>query len=108
MFLSKTNRLLCQTAANRSQRSLFSQTWPSHVSVKSPICAERHGFAVITNWHKEIGGKVQKDEIIGELELDKINIDIHSSHDGVLVSRLEIGSRVTNHCPMGVVECQAP
>ena len=54
------------------------------LEIKVPQLGESITEATINKWHKKIGDAVLKDEIIAELETDKINIEITAESSGVL------------------------
>ena len=54
------------------------------VEIRVPAMGESIVDAVIARWLKKEGEKVQKDEILVELETDKVNLDVTASESGVL------------------------
>ncbi|MDZ7765563.1 MAG: biotin/lipoyl-containing protein [Melioribacteraceae bacterium] len=55
------------------------------VDVVMPKMGESVNEGTIIKWHKKKGDKVEKDEIIFEISTDKVDTEIPSSEDGVLV-----------------------
>lgn len=54
------------------------------MEIKVPQLGESITEATLSKWHKKEGEQVLKDEIIAELETDKINIEINADTNGVL------------------------
>ncbi len=55
------------------------------VEVVMPKMGESITEGTIIKWHKKVGDKVQKDEIIFEITTDKVDSEIPSPCDGVLI-----------------------
>ncbi len=56
------------------------------VNIKVPSLGESVTEATIAKWHKKEGDSVQADELLVELETDKINMEINAETSGVLRS----------------------
>ena len=54
------------------------------VDIIMPKMGESINEGTIIKWHKKIGDKVKKDEIIYEISTDKVDTEIPSPEDGVL------------------------
>ena len=52
--------------------------------VVMPKLALSMSYGVLTEWHVKVGDKVQKDDIIGTIETDKVTGDITAPCDGVI------------------------
>ena len=53
-----------------------------------PKMGESVAEATIINWHKEVGDSVEMDETVIEIATDKVDSEVPSSIDGVLVEKL--------------------
>ncbi len=54
------------------------------IEIKVPELAESITEGTISQWYKNEGDKVEQGEAIAEIETDKVNMDIHAEHEGVL------------------------
>ncbi len=52
--------------------------------VKSPTFPESVADGTIANWVKKEGEKVQQDEVIAEIETDKVVLEVLAPFDGVI------------------------
>lgn len=60
-----------------------------------PPLGESVNEATVVNWLKKVGESVKKDELLVELETDKVTLEVSSPTDGVLESvSAEVGSAV--------------
>jgi 2-oxoglutarate dehydrogenase E2 component (dihydrolipoamide succinyltransferase) len=64
------------------------------MDVKVPEVGESIQEALIAEWLKNDGDKVSKDDILCELETDKINVEIPAEADGILKIKVEQGKTV--------------
>lgn len=64
------------------------------MDIKIPEFGESIFEAVIASWHKSDGDRVARDELLCELETDKINVEIHAEANGILSIREPAGSTV--------------
>ena len=69
------------------------------MEIKIPEIGESVFEAVIAKWHKEDGATVSRDEVICELETDKISLELNAEADGVLHIKAKEGDTV----PIGEV-----
>jgi len=69
------------------------------MDIKIPEIGESVFEAVIAKWHKSDGDTVSRDEVICELETDKISLELNAEADGVLHIKAEEGATV----PIGEV-----
>lgn len=61
--------------------------------------------AEISSWQKAIGDRVSLDEVIGELESDKITGELYSPTTGVLIEiRAEVGRTVVPGEVIAIIE----
>jgi 2-oxoglutarate dehydrogenase E2 component (dihydrolipoamide succinyltransferase) len=54
------------------------------VAVKTPVLGESISEATVSKWLKKEGEFVGKDEVIAELETDKVNLEVNATAAGVL------------------------
>lgn len=64
------------------------------MEIKIPAIGESIVEATIAQWHKQSGDQVAKDELLCELETDKISLEIHAEVAGVLKIEAEEGQTV--------------
>jgi pyruvate dehydrogenase E2 component (dihydrolipoamide acetyltransferase) len=54
-------------------------------NVLMPQMGESINEGTLTKWHKKVGDKVQREEILFEISTDKVDTEIPSPVSGVLV-----------------------
>lgn len=59
------------------------------IEVKVPMLPESVADATVLNWHKKAGDAVERDEVIVELETDKVVLEVPAPNDGVIDKVLE-------------------
>lgn len=64
------------------------------MDIKIPEIGESIVEALVANWLKEDGASVAKDEIICELETDKINVELPADASGILHIKVQAGETV--------------
>ena len=69
------------------------------MEIKIPEIGESILEALVANWMKEDGAAVAKDEIICELETDKVNVELNAEASGILHIAVPAGQTV----PIGTV-----
>jgi 2-oxoglutarate dehydrogenase E2 component (dihydrolipoamide succinyltransferase) len=69
------------------------------MDIKIPEVGESILEALVANWFKEEGAAVAKDEIICELETDKVNVELTAEASGILHIVVPVGQTV----PIGTV-----
>lgn len=75
-----------------------------NVDVKVPTLPESIADALVVNWHKGEGDSVSRDEIIVDIETDKVVLEVPAATSGVLTSIVEAeGSTVAAHQVIGVI-----
>ena len=52
--------------------------------IVTPALGESVTEATVARWAKKPGDKVKKDEVLVELETDKVNLEVAATEDGVL------------------------
>ena len=58
--------------------------------VKVPELAESITEGTVAEWLKNIGDNIEKGDAILELETDKVNVEVVSEEDGILLSLIHI------------------
>jgi 2-oxoglutarate dehydrogenase E2 component (dihydrolipoamide succinyltransferase) len=64
------------------------------MEIKVPEIGESVFEAVLTKWHQQDGAAVAKDDLLCELETDKITLELHAEADGTLSLKAEEGQTV--------------
>ncbi|MXZ79904.1 MAG: dihydrolipoamide succinyltransferase, partial [Gammaproteobacteria bacterium] len=59
------------------------------IEIKVPILPESVSDALLLDWHKQAGDAVMRDEVLVEVETDKVVLEVPAPDDGVLVEILE-------------------
>jgi 2-oxoglutarate dehydrogenase E2 component (dihydrolipoamide succinyltransferase) len=73
--------------------------------IMTPVLGESVTEATVASWKKKPGEAVKKDEILVELETDKVSLEVASPSDGVLESiSANDGDTVTPGAILGVVK----
>lgn len=62
---------------------------PSTIPVTVPVFPESVSDGTLVNWHKQPGDSVRRDELLAEIETDKVVFEVPAPADGVLGSILE-------------------
>lgn len=78
------------------------------IELKLPKMGESVAEATITNWLKEVGESIEADEAILEIATDKVDSEVPSEVDGVLVEKLfEIDDVVQVGQTIAIIETEA-
>jgi len=78
------------------------------VELKVPVLPESVTEGTLGEWHKKIGDAVAADEIVVDLETDKVVLEIVATSAGVLESiAYETGDTVKNNDVLGVINTEA-
>ena len=78
------------------------------VEIKVPVLPESVTEGTLGAWHKQVGDAVQRDDIIVDLETDKVVLEIVATATGVLTSiEMEEGTNVTNNQILGKIDTEA-
>ena len=73
-----------------------------------PKMGESVAEATIISWHKEVGETIEMDETIVEIATDKVDSEVPSSLEGILVEKLfEVDAVVKVGQPFAIVETSA-
>jgi 2-oxoglutarate dehydrogenase E2 component (dihydrolipoamide succinyltransferase) len=77
------------------------------VELIMPKMGESVAEATIISWHKEVGESVEMDETIVEIATDKVDSEVPSSIEGVLVEKLfEVDAVVKVGEPFAIIETE--
>ncbi len=78
------------------------------VEIKVPVLPESVTEGTLGEWHKQVGDMVKQDDIIVDLETDKVVLEIVATASGVLTSiDIEEGTTVTNNQILGKIDTEA-
>lgn len=78
------------------------------VDIKVPVLPESVTEGTLGEWHKKVGDTVTQDEIIVDLETDKVVLEIVATASGVLTSiEMEEGAIVKNDEVLGKIDTEA-
>ncbi|MYB35051.1 MAG: 2-oxoglutarate dehydrogenase complex dihydrolipoyllysine-residue succinyltransferase [Gammaproteobacteria bacterium] len=66
------------------------------IEIKVPILPESVSDALLLDWHKSAGEPVMRDEILVEVETDKIVLEVPAPEDGVLTEIVEQAGTTVN------------
>lgn len=73
--------------------------------IKVPTLPESIADALIVTWHKKEGDAVKRDEVLVEVETDKVVLEVPASEDGVMGKIIEEeGTTVLAHQVIGSIE----
>jgi 2-oxoglutarate dehydrogenase E2 component (dihydrolipoamide succinyltransferase) len=74
------------------------------IEIKVPALPESVADATVAQWHKKPGDSVQRDEILLELETDKVMLEVPAAQSGTLENILKpVGSKVTAQEALGTI-----
>ncbi|MBF0282172.1 MAG: dihydrolipoyllysine-residue succinyltransferase [Zetaproteobacteria bacterium] len=59
------------------------------IEITVPSLGESESEATLVGWHKEVGDSVEVDDVLAEIESDKITMEITAIHAGVLTNVLK-------------------
>jgi pyruvate dehydrogenase E2 component (dihydrolipoamide acetyltransferase) len=72
--------------------------------IQMPRLSDTMEEGVIANWHKQVGDKVARGEVVAEIETDKALMELEAYDDGVLEKILvEAGTTVPIGEPIAVL-----
>ncbi|VFP88310.1 Dihydrolipoyllysine-residue succinyltransferase component of 2-oxoglutarate dehydrogenase complex [Buchnera aphidicola (Cinara piceae)] len=76
-----------------------------NIKILAPDLPESVNNAVMLKWHKKIGDYVQEDELISEIETDKIILEISSPINGILKSQILLtGQKIKSQSILGYIQ----
>jgi len=74
------------------------------IEIKVPTLPESVADATVVTWHKKVGEAVQRDEVLVEIETDKVVLEVPATVDGVLESiSAPEGETVTGNNVLGLI-----
>ncbi|MBV7387516.1 2-oxoglutarate dehydrogenase complex dihydrolipoyllysine-residue succinyltransferase [Pasteurellaceae bacterium TAE3-ERU1] len=80
----------------------------STIEILTPVLPESVADATVATWHKKVGDSVSRDEIIVEIETDKVVLEVPATADGVIESIAEDeGATVTSSQVLGKLSPQS-
>jgi len=74
------------------------------MEIKIPEVGESIREVVVSRWNKQEGDTVKRDELICELETDKVALEINAEADGILRITVKEGETVTPGTVIGQIE----
>lgn len=75
------------------------------INVVVPQVGEAVSEVTLTHWHKKVGEKVEKGEVLFEVDIDKSVVEVEAFESGTLVEVLKPeGSSVMPRDVVGVLE----
>ena len=75
------------------------------IEIKAPPFPESVADGTVATWHKQVGESVQRDELLVDIETDKIVLEIVATEDGVLKQILkDAGETVESGEVLGTLE----
>ena len=74
------------------------------IEIKAPTLPESVPDGTIANWYKDVGDTVARDELLVDIETDKVVIEVVSPTDGTLKEILmEAGTTIVSNQAIGSV-----
>lgn len=78
------------------------------VEIKVPVLPESVTEGTLGAWHKQVGDSVKQDDIIVDLETDKVVLEIVATASGVITSiDKKEGDSVTNNQVLAIIDTEA-
>ncbi len=75
------------------------------VEIKAPAFPESVADGEVVAWHKGEGDAVRRDELLVEIETDKVVMEVVAPSDGVLVSiTVQVGSVIESEVILAIME----
>ncbi|VFP81486.1 dihydrolipoyllysine-residue succinyltransferase [Buchnera aphidicola] len=76
-----------------------------NIEILAPDLPESVNNAVMLKWHKKIGDYIKEDELIAEIETDKIILEISSPINGILKSQMSlVGQIIKSKSILGYIQ----
>ena len=77
------------------------------IEIKAPTLPESVPDGTIATWHKNVGDPVARDELLVDIETDKVVIEVMSPTDGILTAILKTtGDTIVSNQAIGAVTAQ--
>jgi 2-oxoglutarate dehydrogenase E2 component (dihydrolipoamide succinyltransferase) len=78
------------------------------IEIKAPQCPESVADGTVAAWHRKPGEPCMRDEVLAEIETDKVVMEVVAPADGVLTEVLaEVGATVSSQQPIARFEAGA-
>jgi 2-oxoglutarate dehydrogenase E2 component (dihydrolipoamide succinyltransferase) len=78
------------------------------IQIKTPEFSESVQSGTLLEWHKKIGDKVDRDEILLDMETDKVILEVSAPATGILVAiNVPDGEEVKSNDVLGEIETEA-
>ena len=78
------------------------------IEIKAPTLPESVPDGTIATWYKKVGDSVSRDELLVDIETDKVVIEVVSPTDGVLKEIIkDSGDTIVSNEAIGAVEAGA-
>jgi 2-oxoglutarate dehydrogenase E2 component (dihydrolipoamide succinyltransferase) len=75
------------------------------IEIKAPSFPESVADGTVASWHKQVGEAVRRDELLVEIETDKIVLEIVAVEDGILTAiTKDVGDTVESNELLGMLE----
>jgi 2-oxoglutarate dehydrogenase E2 component (dihydrolipoamide succinyltransferase) len=74
------------------------------MEIRVPSVGESVVQAMVSKWHKNNGEAVVKDELLCEIETDKITVEVNAETDGILIIKVPEGEIVDIGALIGIIE----
>ncbi|VFP83681.1 dihydrolipoyllysine-residue succinyltransferase [Buchnera aphidicola] len=76
-----------------------------NIKILAPDLPESVNNAIMLKWHKKIGDIIKEDELIAEIETDKIILEISSPSTGILNKKLfKVGQKIKSRTIIGYIQ----
>ena len=77
------------------------------IEILTPVLPESVADATVATWHKKAGDRIKRDEVLVEIETDKVVLEVPAPVDGVLAEILqETGATVISQQVLGKISTQ--
>jgi 2-oxoglutarate dehydrogenase E2 component (dihydrolipoamide succinyltransferase) len=76
------------------------------IEIKVPSVGESVTEAILVQWFKQDGDRVQKGEVLFVIETDKITLEVEAEADGVLAVKVSEGETVAIGSVVGVIDTE--
>ncbi|ALM51842.1 2-oxoglutarate dehydrogenase complex dihydrolipoyllysine-residue succinyltransferase [Halomonas huangheensis] len=95
-------------AQSDSKKEATSDGGGEKVDVKAPTFPESIQEGTVATWHKQVGEAVKRDEVLVDIETDKVVLEVVAPADGALVEiKVEEGSQVESEARLAVFQAGA-
>ena len=79
----------------------------SNFEICTPVLPESVADATVATWHKQVGDIIKRDDILVEIETDKVILEVPAMADGILESIVEAeGATVVSNQVLGTFRAQ--